>query len=62
MVTNVTASVKGSILHLEIDLSAKGKDSASGKSSVIASTGGNIELKDAPGVKLGLNLYTPAKL
>jgi len=59
---NVKASVKGSILTLTIDLAEKGETSASGKSLVVASTHGNVELKDAPGVKVGLNIFAPNKL
>ncbi len=59
---NVKASVKGSILTLTIDLSEKGEASASGKSIVIASTKGNVELKDAPGVNVGVNVYSKNKL
>ena len=51
-----TASVSedGKTLVIEIDLTAKGTLSASGKSMVIATTRGNININ---GVTLGLNVY-----
>lgn len=52
---NIQTKVTGSKLTIEVDLSAQGQPSASGKTLVIASTRGNQEV--APGVKLGLNLY-----
>lgn len=53
---NVKVSKNGNTLTIEIDLSAKGQRSASGKSMVIASTRGNAHLEEA-GMSLGLNLY-----
>ena len=50
-------------LVLTVTLGA-GRQSASGKSLVLASTQGNVALRDHPGgrdVRLGLNLYEPAK-
>jgi len=49
-----TAEVKGDKLIIEVDLTAKGTLSASGKSLVIATTRGNININ---GVTLGLNVY-----
>lgn len=46
------------ILTLTIDLDAKGEKSNSGKSVIIASTGGNVPVDQrTPDVRLGLNLY-----
>ena len=59
--TNVEASVKGKILTITVDLSQKGRPSASGKTTTIATTGGNREVPGADhskGVlKLGLNIF-----
>ena len=51
-----TANVSedGKTLVIEIDLTAKGTPSASGKSLVIATTRGNIPVN---GFTLGLNVY-----
>jgi len=53
----VKSEVAGNKLVLTIDISGKGKVSASGKSMVIASTRGNIEVPGTKGLILGLNLY-----
>lgn len=54
---NMTMKVKGSILTIEVDLSQENGASASGKSIVIATTGGNQDVPGAEGVKIGLNIY-----
>lgn len=58
---NLTAEIEGDELILRIDLSIPGTVSASGKSSVIATTRGNIAIATPAGgqLKLGLNLYAP---
>lgn len=50
---------KGKRLVIEVDLSARGTPSKSGKNTVIASTKGNKAVADA-GVMLGLNVYRTA--
>lgn len=57
-VQNVKFSIKGKELTIKINLAAKTSLSASGKSNVIATTRGNVEVPGAAGAKLGLNLYT----
>lgn len=57
--SNVDLKVTGKKLTITIDLAAKGVTSASGKSTVIASTRGNITVPGADGVKLGVNCYKP---
>lgn len=52
---NVETKRNGDKLTIEIDLSKEYGYSRSGKTIIIASTEGNIELGD--GVKLGLNCY-----
>ena len=58
---NVNMTVKGNTLTIVVNLKAKTTRSASGKSDVIASTKGNVDVPGAAGVKIGLNVYTSAK-
>lgn len=46
-------------LTLKVDITQKFGVSSSGKSEIIASTGGNISIDGHPEMKLGLNIYTP---
>lgn len=57
--TNVKMSVKGSILTIEVDLSAEGRLSETGKSTVLGTSHGNQKLEDPrfPGVKVGVNVF-----
>ena len=57
MTHNVQLSRVGSRLIIEIDLAEKGQPSASGKSTVLGSTRGNIDVPGCSGVKLGVNCY-----
>lgn len=52
---NVKVEKKGNFLVLTVDLSTKVGDSKSGKSVVIATTGGNVDVGD--GIMVGLNVY-----
>ncbi len=52
---NVKTELKGKLLVITIDTSAEGKLSASGKSHVIASTGGFAD-SGVEGVRFGLNV------
>ena len=56
---NIEATVKGTVLTLTVDLSKDLGKSKSGKTNIIASTDGNVDLSQfgAPGVKVGLNIY-----
>lgn len=56
MIQNVKYTVSGTKLTIEVDLSQKGEKSASGKSTVVASTHGNTKIEGTDMV-LGLNLY-----
>ena len=60
MSKNITTEVKGNILTIKVDISKTFGASKSGKSIVIATTEGNADVADAPGVKMGLNIYKPA--
>ena len=54
---NVTMKVTGSKLVIEVDISKRFGKSASGKTTLIASTQGNVSIGDS-GATLGLNVYT----
>lgn len=54
---NVEMKVEGNLLHITVDLSKTHGLSASGKTIIVATTKGNQELPDHPGVKVGLNVY-----
>ena len=57
--TGFTLEVKDGKAILTIDLKNNGGPSKSGKSVVIATSGGNIEIPNSGGAKLGLNVYRP---
>lgn len=61
MAKNVEMSLKGSILTVTVDLSKSFGPSASGKTIIIASTEGNVDVPGAEHVKAGINLYTKRK-
>jgi hypothetical protein len=55
---NVTAEVKGTQLVITVDLSKNFGKSKSGKTTIVASTEGNVTVAGAPeGFRLGLNAY-----
>ena len=56
---NIKTEVKGNTLTITIDLKGKQWASASGKTSMIASTEGNTTVDGTDGMKLGLNAYFP---
>ena len=56
---NVQAEVRGNALVLTIDLTQTFGLSGSGKSIIIASTGGNVSVPGHGDVKVGLNVYRP---
>jgi len=56
-VKNVEMRVEGNVLHITVDLDKNFGPSASGKTVIIATTKGNQELPERPGVKVGLNVY-----
>lgn len=57
---NVKMEVKGNVLTITVDLSKTYGNSKSGKSVVIATTGGNADAPGGNGVKVGLNVYKKA--
>jgi len=56
---NVEITMKDKKMIITVDLSVKGTPSASGKSLVIGSTKGNVEVGGSSGVKVGVNVYKP---
>lgn len=54
---NIEATVKGDVLTLTIDLKKTQGKSASGKSTIIATSSGNQDVEGTNGLVLGLNLY-----
>lgn len=54
---NVTMRTEGTKLIVEIDLSRRLRPSASGKTTIVASTHGNVSAPGCPEVKLGINAY-----
>jgi len=56
---NIEFEVQGDQLMIVIDLSQEQGESASGKSVIIATTGGNVSVPGHEAVKIGLNVYRP---
>lgn len=56
---NMTVAVdkQKQVVIVTIDLKGQGEPSASGKTLVVATTGGNVSIPDSGGFKLGLNFY-----
>lgn len=55
---NVKMTVNGDKLLIEVDLSKSFGPSASGKTTIIASTEGNQAVDGREEVKVGVNVYT----
>ena len=56
---NVELEVKDGKLLITVDLSKTFGTSGSGKSVIIASTGGNVAVPGHESAKIGLNVYRP---
>ena len=56
---NVEFELEGEQLIIRIDLSQELGVSSSGKSVIIATTGGNVAVPGWEAVKVGLNVYRP---
>ncbi len=61
MATNMETRVEGNKLVIEVDLTKEYGLSGSGKSIKIASSDGNIAVPGREDVKIGLNVYKPAR-
>lgn len=58
--TTITANVDGDILTIRIKLNERHGQSSSGKSTIVASTGGNLPVPGHDEVKIGINVYVKA--
>jgi hypothetical protein len=56
---NVEMQVKDGKLIITVDLSKSFGTSSSGKSVIVASTGGNVAVPGDESAKVGLNVYRP---
>ncbi len=54
--TNVELTVEGTMLTIKVDLSKDFGPSSSGKTTIIASTEGNVSIPERED-KIGLNIY-----
>jgi hypothetical protein len=54
---NVKVEVKGDVLTITVNLKGDQGASASGKTRIIGTTQGNVQLDGTDGAVLGLNLY-----
>ena len=59
---NIKIDIRGTILFIQIDLTKSSGISKSGKSTMIASTGGFQIIAEGKGEKLNLNLVKPLDL
>ena len=57
MAKNVDMKVEGDILTIRVDLKENFGRSKSGKSSIVATTEGNVSVPGRADIKLGLNIY-----
>ncbi len=55
---NIEMSLNGDILTIKVDVSKTFGKSSSGKSTIIASTEGNVSIPGRDEIKIGLNVYT----
>ena len=56
---NVTMTRSGDTLTITVDMSKNLGPSSSGKTTLIASTEGNVTVEGPEGAKIGLNVYKP---
>ncbi|MFA6448903.1 MAG: hypothetical protein WCX65_05515 [bacterium] len=57
MAKNISITVDGDIMKIEIDLAKDFGKSKSGKTLVVASSEGNVPVPDHPNMRLGINVY-----
>lgn len=55
--TNCEILVDGDIMTIVVDLSQEHRPSKTGKTTIIASTGGNKALESHPDIYVGLNVF-----
>ena len=54
---NVEMTVEGSTLMIKVDLTKDFGPSSTGKTMIIASTEGSVNVPNSEGIKIGLNVY-----
>jgi hypothetical protein len=54
---NVNITVDNEIMKIEIDLKQDFGKSKSGKTLVVATSEGNVQVPDHPNMRLGINVY-----
>lgn len=54
---NVEMSVEGSVLTIKVDLTKEFGPSSSGKTIIVASSEGNVNVPGREDTKIGLNVY-----
>lgn len=54
---NIDMKLSGNILTITVDISKEFGLSSSGKSTIIASSEGNVSIPSKEDVKIGLNIY-----
>ncbi|MEW6226494.1 MAG: hypothetical protein AB1700_00135 [Bacillota bacterium] len=55
---NIQMDLDGDVLVIKVDLTKNFGPSSSGKTTIIASTEGNVAIPGREDVKVGLNVYT----
>lgn len=55
---NVQISVENQVLTIKVDLSKRLGKSTSGKTTIVATTAGNVPVPEHEGMSIGLNVYT----
>ena len=54
---NIDMQVQGDILTVKVDLKKEFGPSASGKTTIIATTEGNVTVPEHENIKIGINVY-----
>lgn len=54
---NISATVEGDELVLRVKIKERHGESASGKTIIVASSGGNVQIEGTGGVVVGFNAY-----
>jgi ABC-type lipoprotein export system ATPase subunit len=55
---NVNMNIKDDVLTITVNLKERHGKSGSGKTTIVASTEGNIDVPGHEAIKMGINLYT----
>lgn len=55
---NIQMDLSGNVLTIKVDLTKSFGPSSSGKTTIIASTEGNVAVPGREDVKVGVNVYT----